>query len=65
MPGDQRGARSKQLDRSRADGRMMVQFGVPTHIRSDNGAEFTSKPISEWLQRIFTDNSAQPVLERH
>ena len=31
---------------------VMVRHGVPTHIRSDNGAEFTSKPIREWLQRI-------------
>ncbi len=31
---------------------VMIQHGVPTHIRSDNGAEFTSKPIREWLQRI-------------
>ena len=31
---------------------VMIQHGVPTHIRSDNGAEFTSKPIREWLQHI-------------
>ena len=30
----------------------MVRHGVPTHIRSDNGAELTSNPIREWLQRI-------------
>jgi putative transposase len=31
---------------------VMIQHGMPTHIRSDNGAEFTSKPIREWLQHI-------------
>lgn len=31
---------------------VMIQRGVPTHIRSDNGAEFTSKAIREWLQRV-------------
>jgi transposase InsO family protein len=31
---------------------VMIQRGVPTHIRSDNGAEFASKAIREWLQRV-------------
>lgn len=31
---------------------VMIHRGVPTHIRSDNGAEFTSKAIREWLQRV-------------
>ena len=31
---------------------VMIQRGVPTHLRSDNGAEFTSKAIREWLQRV-------------
>jgi transposase InsO family protein len=26
--------------------------GVPDHIRSDNGPEFTAKVIREWLERI-------------
>jgi transposase InsO family protein len=26
--------------------------GVPEHIRSDNGPEFTAKVIREWLERI-------------
>jgi len=26
--------------------------GVPEHIRSDNGPEFTSKAVREWLTRV-------------
>jgi hypothetical protein len=36
----------------------MIQHGVPTHIRSENGAEFTSKPIRESLQRVRAKTSA-------
>ena len=31
---------------------LFVLNGVPEHIRSDNGAEFTSKMIREWLERV-------------
>ena len=26
--------------------------GIPEHIRSDNGAEFTSKAVRKWLNRL-------------
>jgi transposase InsO family protein len=31
---------------------LIVQKGVPDHIRSDNGPEFTAKAVREWLGRI-------------
>ena len=31
---------------------VIVQKGLPDHIRSDNGAEFTAKAVREWLGRI-------------
>ncbi|MCE9603296.1 MAG: IS3 family transposase [Planctomycetia bacterium] len=31
---------------------LFIRRGVPEHIRSDNGAEFTATKIREWLQRI-------------
>ena len=31
---------------------LMVHHGPPDHIRSDNGPEFTSKAVREWLARI-------------
>jgi len=31
---------------------LMVHHGLPDHIRSDNGPEFTSKAVREWLARI-------------
>jgi len=31
---------------------LFLQKGVPEHIRSDNGAEFTAKAVREWLQRL-------------
>jgi len=30
---------------------LFVQRGVPVHIRSDNGAEFTAKRVRSWLSR--------------
>ena len=29
-----------------------IRRGVPEHIRSDNGPEFTAKVVREWLQRL-------------
>jgi putative transposase len=29
-----------------------VRRGVPEHIRSDNGSEFTAKCVKEWLGRV-------------
>jgi transposase InsO family protein len=31
---------------------LMVIRGVPEHIRSDNGPEFTAKAVREWLARL-------------
>jgi putative transposase len=31
---------------------LFVQHGPPTHIRSDNGAEFTANAVRDWLGRI-------------
>jgi putative transposase len=31
---------------------LMATRGVPQHVRSDNGAEFTSKQVREWLGRV-------------
>ena len=30
----------------------MVLRGVPDHIRSDNGPEFTARAVREWLGRV-------------
>jgi putative transposase len=30
-------------------GQLFIQHGVPEHIRSDNGAEFTATAVREWL----------------
>ena len=31
---------------------LFVRRGVPNHIRSDNGPEFTAKKVTEWLDRL-------------
>ena len=31
---------------------LFVQRGVPEHLRSDNGAEFTATAVREWLQAV-------------
>jgi putative transposase len=33
---------------------LMATRGVPEHIRSDNGAEFTAKAVRSWLKRVGT-----------
>ena len=30
----------------------MVERGVPEHLRSDNGPEFTARAVRLWLQRL-------------
>jgi len=32
--------------------RSELRKGVPDHIRSDNGSEFTAKRVREWLERV-------------
>ena len=31
---------------------LMIKHGVPGHIRSDNGPEFTAKAVREWLPKV-------------
>ena len=31
---------------------LFVRRGVPEHIRSDNGSEFTAKRVRKWLERV-------------
>ena len=31
---------------------LFCQHGVPAHIRSDNGSEFTAKAVRRWLSRL-------------
>lgn len=31
---------------------LMVTRGIPEHIRSDNGSEFTAKAVRDWLKRV-------------
>ena len=33
-------------------GDLLVRRGVPTYIRSDNGAEFTATKVRDWLARV-------------
>jgi len=33
---------------------LFIQRGVPVHIRSDNGAEFTAKNVRGWLSKLQT-----------
>ncbi len=33
-------------------GDLMVERGVPEHLRSDNGPEFTARAVRSWLQRM-------------
>ncbi len=31
---------------------LFLKYGAPDHIRSDNGSEFTSRAVRQWLDRI-------------
>ncbi len=33
-------------------GELFVHRGIPEHIRSDNGPEFTAATVREWLSRL-------------
>jgi len=39
---------------------VMVERGVPQHIRSDNGPEFIARKLRKWLERLGT----QPLYDR-
>jgi transposase InsO family protein len=46
------GRRIRSTDVIVALAELMVTRGVPEHIRSDNGPEFTAKAVREWLERV-------------
>ena len=31
---------------------LFIRRGIPEHIRSDNGSEFTARTVREWLNRL-------------
>ena len=33
-------------------GELFVHRGIPEHIRSDNGPEFTAEVVRDWLSRL-------------
>ena len=33
-------------------GELFIRRGIPEHIRSDNGAEFTAIAVRQWLKRL-------------
>lgn len=39
---------------------LMSTRGVPTHIRSDNGSEFTAKVVRHWLSRVGVTSDPLP-----
>jgi transposase InsO family protein len=48
---------------------LMATRGVPDHIRSDNGSEFTAHAVRDWLQDVgvrtlFIDEEAKVLIER-
>ena len=43
-------------------GDIMVQRGVPDHVRSDNGPEFTAKAVRLWLQGLGAKSTARTHL---
>ena len=49
-------------------GNLMVEHGVPEHLRSDNGPEFTARAVRSWLQRVGGSDplhhTREPVGER-
>ncbi len=50
-----RAARSiRSADVIEALAELMLFRGVPDHIRSDNGPEFTARAVREWLGRVGT-----------
>jgi putative transposase len=35
---------------------LFIMHGMPDHIRSDNGAEFTAKAVRSWLSKMGVTN---------
>ena len=35
---------------------LFIKHGIPDHIRSDNGAEFTAKAVRSWLEKMGVTN---------
>ena len=35
---------------------LFIKHGMPDHIRSDNGAEFTAKAVRSWLEKMGVTN---------
>ena len=44
-------------------GRLFVHRGIPAHIRSDNGPEFTAEAVRDWLGRLGV--GTRPTSTRH
>jgi transposase InsO family protein len=44
--------RIRSIDVVETLARLMIERGVPAHIRSDNGPEFTAKLVREWLAKL-------------
>ena len=48
--------------------KLMLRYGVPKHIRSDNGPEFVARAVRLWLARLGCKNAiyraGQPLEER-
>jgi len=52
VPRDRRCQEADKRGRSERLSDLFVCKGVPDHIRSDNGSEFTAKSVREWLGRV-------------
>ena len=53
MPGDQTGKTDRSDDVIHTLAELFVLNGVPVHIRSDNGPEFTTRVVRQWLERVW------------
>ena len=52
MPGHRGG---QKLEGGRCPGvltKLFTRYGPPTHIRSDNGSEFTAQAVRDWLREL-------------
>lgn len=56
LPSPQSSTSRGSCDRN--PGRVMLQHGVPKHVRSDNGAEITARRVRTWFPAVGT----QPLL---